>query len=166
MVSTNQSEVDTTKTGYVSSRRLYDPDRYSFLMAEDSPDDILITKRAWKKGNIKNKLYIVNNGEETLDFLYKKGEYVDAPSISLMLLDLNMPKMNGFEVLEAIKKDTGLKSIPVIVLTTSNRDEDIQRAYYLGCNSYIVKPVNYDNFLKAVLEIQRYWILLSELPNN
>jgi CheY-like chemotaxis protein len=166
MVSTNQSEVGTTKTGYTPYRSMYNPDRYSFLMAEDNPDDILITKRAWKKGNIKNKLHIVNDGEETLDFLYKKGEYVDAPSISLMLLDLNMPKMNGFEVLETIKKDTGLKSLPVIVLTTSNRDEDIQRAYDLGCNSYIVKPVNYDNFLKAVIEIQRYWILLCELPNN
>ena len=162
----NELEVDTMRNEDAKSRNAYDPNMYSFLMAEDSPDDIVITKRAWKKGNIKNKLYIVNNGEETLDFLYKRGEYTDAPSISLILLDLNMPKMNGFEVLEAIKKDAELKSIPVIVLTSSNRGLDVERAYDLGCNSYITKPVNYDNFLKAVIEIQRYWILLCEIPNK
>ena len=160
----NELEVDTMRNEDAKSRNAYDPNMYSFLMAEDSPDDIVITKRAWKKGNIKNKLYIVNNGEETLDFLYKRGKFADAPSISLLLLDLKMPRMNGFEVLEVIKKDAGLKRIPVIVLTSSNRGRDVERAYDLGCNSYIVKPVGYDNFLKAVIEIQRYWILLCEIP--
>jgi CheY-like chemotaxis protein len=133
-------------------------------MAEDNPDDVLITRRAWKKGHIKNRLYIVNNGEEALEFLYKQGEYVNAPTPSLMLLDLNMPRVDGFEVLKVIKQDPRLKRIPVIVLTTSDREKDIQLAYDLGCNSYIVKPVNYDNFLKAVVEIQRYWIILNEIP--
>ena len=166
MAYSNELVVDTTRIEYAKSRSVYDPDRYSFLMAEDSPDDVLITKRAWKKGNIKNKLYVVNDGEEALDFLYKRGEYVDAPSISLLLLDLNMPRMNGFEVLETIKTDAGLRSLPVVVLTTSNRDDDVERAYDLGCNSYICKPVSYINFLQAVIEIQRYWILLCEIPNN
>jgi CheY-like chemotaxis protein len=165
MAYSNELEVDTARIENFSSNKVFDPSRYPILMAEDNPDDILITERAWKKGNIKNKLYIVNTGEETLDFLYRRGKYVDAPSISLLLLDLNMPRMNGFEVLEVIKKDAGLKRIPVIVLTSSNRGLDVTRAYDLGCNSFIVKPVNYDSFLKAVIEIQRYWILLCEIPS-
>ena len=83
-----------------------------------------------------------------------------------MLLDLNMPRVDGFEVLKTIKQDPRLKKMPVIVLTTSNREKDIQLAYGLGCNSYIVKPVNYDNFLKAVVDIQRYWIILNEIPSK
>ena len=165
MAYSNELEVDTTRIEHTSSNNIFDPNRYPILMAEDNPDDILITERAWKKANIKNRLYIVNDGEETLDFLYKRGKFADAPSISLLLLDLKMPRMNGFEVLEAIKKDAGLKRIPVIVLTSSNRGLDVDRAYDLGCNSFIVKPVNYDSFLKAVIQIQKYWILLCEIPS-
>lgn len=164
MVDSNQLEIGTTSTESASSAKLFDPNQYPFLMAEHSPDDILITRRAWVKGQIKNKLYIVNNGEQALDFLNKRGEYSDAPTPSLLLLDLKMPKMDGFEVLEAMKGDADLKSIPVIVLTTSNRREDVERAYSLGCNSYIVKPVGYENFLHAVIEIQKYWIVLCEIP--
>lgn len=156
----------TTKNMDVNSQYEQDPGRYPILMAEDNPDDILITKRAWKKGLIKNRLYIVNNGEEALEFLYKQGEHVNAPTPSLMLLDLNMPRVDGFEVLKVIKQDPRLKRMPVIVLTTSDREKDIQLAYDLGCNSYIVKPVNYDNFLRAVIEIQRYWIILNEIPSK
>ena len=134
------------------------------LLAEDNPNDILITKRAWKKGIIKNRLYVVNDGEEALDFLFKKGEYGDAPTPSLMLLDLKMPGVDGFEVLETVKQDAGLKKMPIIVLTSSNQNSDLERAYELGCNSYIVKPVNYNNFMEAVIDIQRYWILLCEIP--
>ena len=165
MAYSNELEVESTRIEQSSSNNVFDPNRYPILMAEDNPDDILITERAWKKANIKNRLYIVNDGEETLDFLYKRGKFADAPSISLLLLDLKMPRMNGFEVLEVIKKDAGLKRIPVIVLTSSNRGLDVTRAYDLGCNSYIVKPVNYDNFLKAVIKIQRYWILLCEIAD-
>ncbi len=158
------------KTAYTTikfdTKSLYaqDPGRYPILLAEDNPDDVLITKRAWKKGNIKNKLYIVNNGAEALQFLYKQGAHVNAPTPSLMLLDLKMPRVDGFEVLKTIKQDPQLKTMPVIVLTTSNREKDIQLAYDLGCNSYIVKPVGYENFLKAVVDIQRYWIILNEKP--
>jgi CheY-like chemotaxis protein len=134
------------------------------LLVEDNPDDILITKRAWKKGKIKNPLHVVNNGEEALDFLYKRGTYADAPKISMILLDLKMPRMNGFEVLEHIKKDTDLRKLPVIMLTTSPRAEDVEQAYELGCNSYIVKPVKFESFIEAVVKIEQFWLELAVMP--
>ena len=163
--SIEQAECTTENKDAKSQYSLYSG-RYPILMAEDNPDDVLITRRAWKKGLIKIRLYIVNNGEEALEFLYKQGAHVNAPTPSLMLLDLKMPRVDGFEVLKVIKQDPRLKKMPVIVLTTSDRDKDIQLAYDLGCNSYIVKPVNYDNFLKAVVDIQRYWIILNEIPSK
>jgi len=140
------------------------PDDHVILMAEDSQDDILIAKRAWKTGQIKNPLHVVRDGEEAIDFLYKKGDYKDAPTPALMLLDLNMPKMNGFEVLSTLKSDEKRKKMPIIVLTSSPRDKDIDRAYELGCNSYICKPVNFENFIKAVIEIHQYWLILCKIP--
>ena len=106
----------------------------------------------------------MNDGEEALRFLRKEDNYLDAPSPCLILLDLKMPKVDGFEVLETIKDDDSLKSTPVIVLTSSERIQDIDKAYKLGCNSYIVKPVTLDNFIQAVVDIQRYWIILCEIP--
>ena len=134
------------------------------LLVEDNPDDVLITKRAWKKGQIKNELCVVNDGEEALRFLHKKGDYSDAQTPCLILLDLKMPKSDGFEVLENIKNDEEMKRIPVIVLTSSDRPADIERAYALGCNSYIVKPVNFDKFIKALLEIENYWLVICKIP--
>ena len=142
----------------------YDPEDYPILMAEDNPDDVLITRRSWKKAQIQNRLYVVGDGEQALDFLFRRGEYADAPRISLMLLDINMPKVNGFEVLEVVKGDPVLRKMPVIVLTTSNRIKDVERAYELGCNSYIVKPVGYENFLQAVKDIQMYWLIHCKMP--
>ena len=136
------------------------------LLAEDNLDDILIIKRVWKKGKIKNRLFIVRDGEEAIDFLYKKKTYKNAPKPSLMLLDLKMPKMDGFEVLQKVREDDSLKNMPIIVLTTSNREKDVNRAYKLGCNSYIIKPVNFDNFIKAIMQIQNYWLYLCELPTT
>lgn len=150
--------------GIVKNKNIVNSDNYPVLLAEDNPDDILITQRAWKKGLIKNKLYVVKDGEEALDFLYRKGKYLDAPRPSLMLLDLKMPKIDGFEVIQMIKGDDSLKRMPIIVLTTSNRHEDVKRAYDMGCNAYIVKPVSFDNFIKAVAEIQRFWLILCEIP--
>jgi CheY-like chemotaxis protein len=134
------------------------------LLVEDNQDDVLITKRAWNKGRIRNKLYVVNDGEEALEFLFKQGEYSNAPTPGLMLLDLKMPRVDGFEVLTKIKQDTKLKVLPIIVLTTSNRDQDIQRAYSLGCNSYILKPVSYEKFIEAVNTIKKYWMTMCEIP--
>ena len=135
------------------------------LLVEDNLDDVLITRRAWRKGKIRNELHVVNDGEEALDFLYKRNGHQDAPKISLMLLDLKMPKMNGFEVLENIKQDEKLRRIPVVVLTTSPRSSDIERAYDLGCNSYIVKPVGFNNFIESVLKIEQFWLELAVLPS-
>lgn len=137
---------------------------YPILLVEDNPDDVLITKRAFKKGKIKNKLYTVENGIEAIRFLNKEGDYPDAPTPALILLDINMPLMNGFQVLEKIKGDPKLRSIPVIMLTTSERDSDIDRAYALGCNSYIVKPVNFQKFLDVVINAQEYWLQLCKVP--
>jgi CheY-like chemotaxis protein len=150
--------------GIEKNKNIVNPGDYSVLLAEDNPDDIIITQRAWKKGLIKNELYVVKDGEEALDFLYRKGKYLDAPRPSLMLLDLKMPKVDGFEVLKTMKGDDSLKKMPIIVLTTSNRHEDVNRAYEMGCNAYIVKPVSFDNFIKAVAEIQRFWLILCEIP--
>jgi len=148
----------------MNARSCFNPLDYPILMAEDNQDDIIITKRAWKKGQIKNDLYIVSNGEEALDFIFKRGNYTDVPTPAIMLLDLKMPRMDGFEVLEYIKKSEQYKKIPIIVLTTSNREQDIQKAYNLGCNSYIVKPVNFENFIKSVIEIHKYWIIQCKIP--
>lgn len=106
------------------------------LMAEDNENDILITRRAWEKGNIRNPLHVVNNGEEVLDFLYKRNGFEDSPTPLLMLLDLKMPKMGGFEVIKHVKQEVDLKSIPIIVLTSSDRPVDIGEVYKAGANSY------------------------------
>jgi CheY-like chemotaxis protein len=136
------------------------------LLVDDSPDDIMIAKRAFSKSQIHNKIYVTHDGEEAIQFLRKEGKYKDMPTAGLVILDLNMPKVDGFEVLETIKGDDKLKSIPIIVLTSSSRPEDIERAYKLGCNSFIVKPVSFEDFIEAVIEIKRYWLSLSKLPYN
>ncbi len=138
--------------------------KFPILLVEDNPDDIMITKRAFAKGRILNKLFVAENGEEAIEFLRKRGKYKDAPTPTLVLLDLKMPKMNGFDVLEQIKGDKELKSIPIVVLTSSERDKDIEKAYKLGCNSYIVKPVSFENFIKTVVEIKEYWLSISRVP--
>ena len=102
--------------------------------------------------------------EEAIDFLKKQGKYKGAPTPTLVLLDLKMPKLDGFGVLRQVKSDETLKSIPIIVLTSSERDKDIELAYKLGCNSYIMKPVNFDNFIKTILSIEYYWLTISKIP--
>ncbi len=136
------------------------------LLVEDNEDDIMITKRALEKGQVKNNLYVTRDGEEALDFLRRRGRYRDAPRPGFVLLDLKMPKLDGFEVLSEIKKDRDLKSIPVVVLTTSGRDEDVEQSYALGCNNYIVKPVSFEKFIKTVIEIKEYWLTISRIPIN
>lgn len=135
------------------------------LLVEDNEDDVLITRRAWKKGQIRNKLYVVRDGEEALEFLYRKGEYVDSPRPCLMLLDLKMPGVDGFEVLETIKGDASLKKIPVIILTTSSWNRDIEYAYEMGANSYIVKPVSFWNLVQTIIDIQNHWLVDCKIPS-
>ena len=139
---------------------------FGVLMAEDDEHDILATKRAWKKHNIANPLFIVNDGEECLDFLHRRGKYGDpgtAPRPGILLLDIKMPKMDGLAVLKHIREDEELRRLPVIILTTSKAEEDRLNSYDLGANAYIVKPVGFENFSAAVRTIKLFWQLV-ELP--
>lgn len=136
------------------------------MLVEDNTDDILITRRAMDKVNIAGNLIIVNDGEEALKILKRRDEYGDAKLPSLILLDLKMPRVDGFKVLKELKKDETLKVLPVIVFTSSERSEDVELAYKLGCNSYVVKPVKFDEFIKVIEEIKRYWFETSEIPTK
>ena len=139
------------------------------LLVEDNPDDIDITKRALKEAKVINKLWIARDGQEALDFLKHEGDYKDlssSPKPGLILLDINLPKLNGIDVLRAIKKDSNLKRIPVVMLTVSKRDEDIIKSYDNGCNSFIQKPVNFENFVEVVKEVSLYWGLLNIFSPN
>ncbi|HEV7229823.1 MAG TPA: response regulator [Bacteroidia bacterium] len=135
------------------------------LLIEDSPDDAALAIRALKKQNLANKLVHLKNGAEAIDFLFGEGEFKDrnlenVPKV--ILLDLKMPKVNGMEVLAKVKSDARTKCIPIVVLTSSAEDPDIKKCYELGANSYIVKPVDFDNFSKAVTELGFYWMLLNK----
>ena len=132
----------------------------NILLVEDNPDDIDITKRAIKEAKIINKFWIARDGQEALDFLHHNGAYSDpatSPKPGLILLDINLPKLNGVDVLRIIKQDANLKRIPVVMLTVSKRDEDIINSYDNGCSSFIQKPVNFENFISVVKEISLYW---------
>lgn len=138
------------------------------LFVEDSKDDAALTIRALKKSGFTNKLHHVIDGAEALNFLYCREVYADRNKKEfprLILLDLKMPKVSGLQVLEKIKSDPVLKSIPVVMLTSSNEGPDIEKCFQLGANSYIVKPVDSDNFTNAVKEIGIYWITLSQQPH-
>ncbi|MEM1581461.1 MAG: response regulator [Candidatus Bathyarchaeia archaeon] len=137
---------------------------YTILLVEDNIDDILITRRAMSKVNIVGRLIVVNDGEEALKILRGENNGKDATLPSLILLDLKMPKVDGFEVLRELRRDERLKILPVIVFTSSDRSEDIELAYKLGCNSYIVKPVKFEDFIRVMEEIKRYWFETSEIP--
>jgi len=142
-------------------------EQYAILIAEDDNDDFLLFKEAFEELKLSNKLYRVKNGEELLDFLRHQGAYQDAddvPRPALILLDLNMPKMDGREALQEIKRDPELLSIPVVVLTTSKAEEDIMRSYSLGVNSYIKKPVTFQELLDVLKVLKHYWFEIVELP--
>ena len=137
------------------------------LMAEDDEHDILATKRAWKKHHVANPLYIVNDGEACLDYLYRRGKYSEAeksPRPGILLLDIKMPKLDGLSVLKRIRENKDLRRLPVIILTTSKAEGDRLRSYDLGANAYIVKPVGFENFSQAVRTINLFWQLV-ELPS-
>jgi two-component system, response regulator len=137
------------------------------LLVEDNPSDAELTKRALKKNNLANRVFHVKDGEEALEFIFAKGAY-SGRSIEntprVILLDLKLPKVNGIEVLQQIKADERTKNIPVVVLTSSREDSDLAKCYELGVNSYIVKPVEFDNFVKAISDLGFYWLLLNQTP--
>jgi CheY-like chemotaxis protein len=137
------------------------------LLIEDNLQNVEITRRALAKGKINNELYVARDGQEALDFLYRQGKFSSpavAPRPAIILLDLNLPKVGGMEILKQIKNDPSLKSIPVIVLTVSTREEDIIQSYNLGVNTYIQKPVEFDAFVRVVKVIHEYWITIASLP--
>lgn len=143
--------------------------KHIILLVEDSDEDYYATDRAFKKAGVANGVLRCADGEEALDFLYNKGDYSDKekyPTPNLILLDLNLPKKDGREVLQVIKKDPNLNEIPVVVLTTSSDERDIERCYTAGANSYVQKPVDLDNFIEAVQRLKDYWFEIVILPKK
>jgi CheY-like chemotaxis protein len=141
----------------------------TILMAEDDPDDRLLTQEALREAELNNDILFVENGEELLNYLRRSGNFSDKskfPKPRLILLDLNMPKMDGREALEEIKADPKLRSIPIIVLTTSKAEEDIIKTYNLGISGYITKPVAFDELIEVMKVIGKYWFEIVELPPN
>ena len=139
------------------------------LLIEDCPADQRATERAFSKSKLCNKLFIVEDGEEALNYLHNRGKYADpkdAPRPDLILLDLNLPKLDGRQVIERIKNDAKLKTIPIVVLTTSADQEDVVRSYGLGVNSFVTKPVEMERFVDTVLALEAYWLQLVVLPPN
>ena len=136
------------------------------LLVEDNPTDVELTLRALKKNNLSNKVHVVTDGAEALDYLFATGDYKEREinkRPKVVLLDLKLPKVDGLEVLKKIKADERTKNIPVVVLTSSKEEQDRIESYKLGVNSYIVKPVDFEQFTKSVLELGLYWLLLNEL---
>ncbi|MEV3924253.1 response regulator [Actinomadura coerulea] len=136
------------------------------LLVEDDPGDELMTREAFEHNKVGNTLQVVRDGAEALDFLYKRGDHAGAPRPDLVLLDLNLPKRDGREVLEEIKSDPELASIPVVVLTTSSAEEDILRSYKLHANAYVTKPVDFDQFIKAIRQIDDFFVTVVRLPTR
>ena len=136
------------------------------LLVEDNPGDVRLTKEALKEAKIHNMLHVVADGVEAMDFLRKTGGYSDVPVPDLIMLDLNLPRKDGREVLAEIKGDTGLRRIPVIVLTTSSAEEDILRAYDLHANCFITKPVDFIQFARVIKSIEDFWFTIVKLPTE
>lgn len=140
------------------------PHGIEILLVEDNYGDIRLTQEALKEGKVKNRLSVVQNGVDAMSFLRREGQYGDAPRPDLILLDLNLPKKDGREVLADIKADPSLRRIPVVVLTTSEMDEDVVRSYELHVNCYITKPVDFEKFIAVVKSIDEFWLTVVKLP--
>ena len=136
------------------------------LLVEDDPGDVLLTREVMEHNEITKILHVASDGQEGLDFLYKRGVHADAPQPDLILLDLNLPKYDGRQLLERIKSDADLCHIPVVVLTTSSAEEDVLTSYQLHANAYVTKPVDVDQFMKAVRQIDEFFIQVVRLPQS
>jgi two-component system, response regulator len=139
------------------------------LMAEDDRDDQLITKKALQENRVANPLIVVEDGEQLLDYLYRRGKFkeqIPSPAPCFILLDLNMPRMDGREALKILKGDESLKKIPVVILTTSKAEEDILRSYNTGANSYITKPVTFEGLVNVIRSLKSYWLEIVDLPDG
>jgi CheY-like chemotaxis protein len=141
----------------------------TILMADDDQDDCLLVKDAFVESRLVNELLFVEDGEDLMDYLYHRGKYADmtiSPRPGLILLDLNMPKKDGREALKEIKSDPDLRSIPIVVLTTSKQEEDIIRSYDVGANSYVTKPVTFKGLVEVMKSLGKYWLEIVELPDE
>ena len=139
----------------------------TILYADDDPEDRMLVKEAWEENRLANDLHFVEDGEELMDYLHRRGKYADmrySPLPGMILLDLNMPRKDGREALQEIKADPRLRLIPTVVLTTSKAEEDIFRAYDLGVNSFIIKPVTFKSLVDLTLTFSKYWFEIVELP--
>ena len=135
------------------------------LLVEDDPGDVLMTKEAFEHYKLRNVLHVVTDGEQALQFLNQTGEYADAPRPGLILLDLNLPRRSGHEVLAELKEDPGLRVIPVVILTTSQAEEDILRSYSLHANAYVSKPVDFERFMDVIRQIDSFFVTVVKLPH-
>lgn len=143
-------------------RTLGDP--IEILLVEDNPGDVRLCTEAFKDGKVLNNMHVAEDGEVAMAFLRKEGQYADAPTPDVILLDLNLPKKDGREVLEEVKQDERLRRIPVVVITTSDAEQDIIRSYDLHANCFITKPVDFDQFIKIVRSIENFWLTVVRLP--
>ena len=139
-------------------------DEIHVLLVEDDPGDVLMTQEAFEHHKLRNQLHVVADGVEALAFLRGEGEYADAPRPGLILLDLNLPRKDGRQVLEEVKNDESLRSIPVVVLTTSQAEEDILRSYNLHANAYVAKPVDFERFIEVIRQIDDFFVTVVKLP--
>jgi len=135
------------------------------LLVEDDPGDILMTREAFQHHKIQNKLHVVTDGEQALQFLHQTGEYAGVPRPGLILLDLNLPRRSGHEVLAELKEDPQLRVIPVVILTTSQAEEDILRSYSLHANAYVSKPVDFERFMDVIRQIDSFFVTVVKLPH-
>jgi CheY-like chemotaxis protein len=136
------------------------------LLVEDNPGDVRLTREALKEGKVYSNLHWAKDGVEALEFLRRQGKFADVPRPDIILLDLNLPKKDGREVLSEIKNDEDLKRIPVVILTTSKAEEDVLRSYQLHANCYVTKPVDLEKFIVVVQSIDRFWLTVVTLPNG
>jgi CheY-like chemotaxis protein len=136
------------------------------LLVEDDPGDELMTREAFEENRIGNRLHVARDGEEALDFLYQRGPHAQAPRVDLILLDLNLPKYDGRQVLEQIRSDPELTHTPVVILTTSSSEEDIMRSYKLHANAFVTKPVDVNRFIAAVRQIDEFFLTVVRLPRQ
>lgn len=142
------------------------PRAVEVLLVEDDPGDVLMTREAFEDNKLRNHLTVVPDGVSALEFLRKQGDYADAPTPDLVLLDLNLPRKSGREVLEELKGDPALRSIPVVVLTTSEAEEDVRSSYALHANAYVTKPVDFDRFIEVVRQIDEFFVEVVRLPSR
>jgi CheY-like chemotaxis protein len=142
------------------------PDPIEVLLVEDDPGDVLLIREAFQDNKVCNRLHVVADGVEALDFMRQKGEHSEAPRPDLVLLDLNLPRKDGREVLAEVKEDDDLRTIPVVVLTTSQAEEDVLRSYDLHANAYVTKPVDFDRFIGVVRQIDQFFVSVVKLPRR